>query len=97
MPTADDLEGTGLTPEDYETEDAEVWPENWQAWCLFDAMRTQWRTRGMEGRPYGLDYGVLFRLMDEDGLAGRDWRDTLDDIRVMESAALEEMRKQHTK
>lgn len=60
-------------------------------------MRTQWRTRGMDGRPYGLDYAVLFRLMDEDGLMGRDWRDTLDDVRVMESAALEEMRKQHSK
>jgi hypothetical protein len=97
LPTAEELEGTGLTPEDYEADDAEVWPENWPAWCLFDDMRTQWRTRGMDGRPYGLDYAVLFRLMDEDGLKGREWRETLDSIRVLEGAALEEMRKQHTK
>lgn len=87
------MEGTGLTLADYETDPVEVWPENWPAWCLFDAMHTQWRTRGMEGRPYGLDYAVLFRLMDEDGLKGQDWRDTLSDIRVLEDAALAEMRK----
>ena len=58
---------------------------------LFCDMATQWRT-GMSGAT-GLDYPVLFRLMDEAGLKGADWRDTFDSVRVMESEALEQMRK----
>jgi hypothetical protein len=54
-------------------------------------MNTQWRT-GMSGA-IGLDYPVLFRLMDEAGLKGADWRDTFDSVRVMEIEALEQMRK----
>jgi len=51
---------------------------------------TQWRI-GMNG-PTGLDYNVLFRLMDEAKMSPEDWRSTFDDVRVMESAALESMR-----
>lgn len=93
MPTAEELAGTGLTPEDFEDEPVEVWPENWQAWSLFLACSTQWRCKGLEGKPYGLDYGPLFRLMDEDGLKGQEWREVLDCIRVLEREALAEMTK----
>lgn len=58
---------------------------------LFCDLNTQWRT-GMAGAT-GLDYPVLFRLMDEAGLSGAEWRETFDSIRLMESVALEQMRK----
>jgi len=53
-------------------------------------MGTQWRV-GMNG-PTGLDYNVLFRLMDEAKIVGEEWHDTLADVRVLESAALTSMR-----
>jgi hypothetical protein len=68
----------------------EVWPENWQTVDLFIAIATQWRI-GMGG-PKGLDYNVLFRMIDNLGLPSNDWKVAFDDIRVMESAALESMR-----
>lgn len=79
----------GFTPEDYE-ETVEVWPENWQTWRLFRDCATQWRVAPM-GEYIGLDYPPLFRLMDEAGLSREDWRDTFDDIRILEGAALEAM------
>ena len=53
-------------------------------------MRTQWDA-GMGGAT-GLRYPVLFELMDRRGIAGDDWWQMLDDVRVMEAAALEAMR-----
>ena len=65
----------------------EVWPENHEVFLLFVDMQTQWRT-GMSG-PTGLDYNTLFTLMTMKNLS----IDLLDDIRVMESAALTEIHK----
>ncbi len=48
-------------------------------------MQTQWRT-GMSG-PTGLDYNTLFTYMERKNLS----IDLLDDIRIMESAALTEI------
>ena len=42
--------------------------------------------------PTGLDYGPLFRLMDEAGLTGAEWRQAFDDLRALESAALQQIR-----
>jgi hypothetical protein len=63
----------------------EVWPENHEVFLLFSVMQTQWRT-GMGG-PTGLDYNVLFTYMERKNLS----IDLLDDIRIMESAALTEI------
>jgi hypothetical protein len=71
----------------------EVWPENWSVVSLFARISTQWRV-GFSG-PVGLDYGVLFRLMDEEALSRKDWRQTLDDIQVMEVEALNKMSEAH--
>jgi len=68
----------------------EVWPENWQTVDLFISIATQWRT-GMSG-PTGLDYNVLFRILDSMGLPQDEWNRSFDDIRIMESSALEAMR-----
>jgi hypothetical protein len=42
--------------------------------------------------PTGLDYVPLFRLLDAEQMSAEDWRDTFDSIRVLEGAALEQMR-----
>ncbi len=75
----------------YQPGDAEVWPENWATWVLFDRVSTQWRI-GMRGA-IGLDYCAIYPLMDRMQLSADDWMQTLDDIRAMESAALDELRK----
>jgi hypothetical protein len=43
----------------------------------------------------GLDYGPLFELMSRQGLQGQDWQDMFDDIQVLESAALDQIRNNH--
>lgn len=62
-----------------------MWPENEQAFSLFVQMKTQWRV-GASG-PTGLDYNVLFTLMALKNIGV----EILDDIRIMESAALAEI------
>ncbi|MBS1143363.1 MAG: hypothetical protein H6R14_769 [Proteobacteria bacterium] len=88
LPTEAELTNLGLTPEDYE-ETAEVWPENWETSRIFLEMDTQWRI-GMNGRT-GLDYTVLFSLLDRHELTGDDWWQAFRDLQAMESAALEAM------
>jgi hypothetical protein len=67
----------------------EVWPENWRAVEMLINMATQWRT-SFSGFT-GMDYNVLFRLMDEEGIAGEEWKQFFSDMRVLEAAALEQM------
>lgn len=78
---------------DYDMELAEVWPENWPSWALFEEMGGQWRMRGMDGVPYALDYGPLFARMERLRLPDEEWREMFDDVRLLEAAALGEMRK----
>lgn len=66
---------------------AEVWPENWQAWCLFEAVATQWRCG--PGGVIGLDYSVLGRELELRGIPVCDHLQIRHDIRVLEAAALE--------
>ncbi|WP_412479916.1 DUF1799 domain-containing protein [Azonexus sp. IMCC34839] len=89
LPTEKELVGTGLTVADHE-EEAEVWPENWPSFSLFQMMRTQWDV-GLSG-PIGLKYQVLFELMDRMGLSGNEWWEVFADIKAMESDALSTMR-----
>lgn len=74
-----------MSQDDYGDEIIEVWPENHEVFELFATLQTQWRT-GMSG-PTGLDYNTLFTYMTLKHLS----IDLLDDIRVMESAALNEI------
>jgi hypothetical protein len=79
----------GFKPDDFGP--VEFWPENADAVLVFRRMATQWRM-SMAG-PTGLDYAVLFRLLDD--AAGDDkemWYELLDDVSVMEGAALDAMR-----
>lgn len=70
----------------------DVYPDNWVAVCVFNALGTQWRV-GFGGA-YGLDYGVLFHKLDRLGLAAEEFDEIEADVRVLEAQALEEMREQ---
>lgn len=67
----------------------EVWPENWQTFQIFCDLRTQWRV-ALGGR-YGLDYGVLYRDLDDLGITGDERLRVKAEIRAMEQAALDAM------
>ena len=71
-------------------EDFGVWPENWPAIEMFLRVQTQWRTT-MSG-VIGLDYAAvqwLFKLYDVE-----DPRSLLEDLQVMEVAAMTAINKQ---
>lgn len=63
-----------------------VWPENWDAVCLFLACGTQWRFAGMTGVPTGLDYGGL--QISAAAMALDLGQDLFGKIRIMEGEAL---------
>ena len=90
LPTEKELEGTGLSQDDY-SESAELWPENWPIFSAFNRVSTQWNV-GMAG-PTGLQYLVVFDWLDRLGYKGAEWHEAFDEIRLMEGAALEAMRK----
>lgn len=66
-----------------------MWEENWQVVEMFLRLQTQWRT-SMSG-VLGLDYGAvqwMLRLYEVE-----DQRSMLEDLQVMEGAALNMMNK----
>ncbi|MEP6587509.1 MAG: DUF1799 domain-containing protein [Polaromonas sp.] len=89
QPTAEEIIKSGWLPEDFETEPVEVFPENWQAFSLFCKLQSQWNV-GMSGAT-GLQYLVLFALMDRLKLSDDDHDALFDDIQTLERAALEAM------
>lgn len=74
-----------MLPADHEeSDDFEVWEENWPAVEMFMRAQTQWRV-GMNGLT-GLDYGAvawLLKLYEVE-----DQRSLLEDLQVMEGAVL---------
>lgn len=88
-PSAEELAVAGLTEEDFDS-GAEIWPENLPAYEAFSALRTQWRV-GMSGAT-GLDYSVVPVVLRLQGVPRADWPQLFEDLRVMESAALQAMR-----
>jgi hypothetical protein len=84
------MEAWGLTPEDYEGDAAEVWPENWRSVMLFIDIKSQWRVAGMGGC-VGLDYNVLFKKLDRMELTRDEYDQIEDDVRVMEYEAMSVM------
>jgi hypothetical protein len=84
-----ELEASGLTAEDLEWNAVEVWPENVRAYRLFTDLQTQWRV-GMGG-PTGLDYGVMFAMIDRMKLSPEAAEELEYDVRAMESEALSAM------
>lgn len=90
VPSDEELEASGFTAEDYVLDDVDVWPENWPAFELFNALQTQWRI-GLRG-PIGLDYNVLYHKMDRMQLDPDEYDQLESDVRVMEMESLATMR-----
>lgn len=76
----------GLRPEDFGDDSFELWPENEESISLFSSVSTQWRM-GMGG-PVGLDYTALFARMDRLKFDDQTHERLFQDIRVIESEAL---------
>lgn len=83
------MAAAGLTEEDF-AQGVEVWPENLQAFQVFSALGTQWRI-GMGGAT-GLDYNAVPTVLRLQGVPRAEWPQLFEDLRVMESAALQAMR-----
>lgn len=49
---------------------------------------TKWEHAGMSGTRVGLQWGVMFTMMDKLGLDNTAWQDLHDDLQVMEESAL---------
>lgn len=62
-----------------------MWPEHEETILLFLRTQTQWRVS--DGRAIGLDYGVVFQVMDLYAVGNR--RQALEDLQIMESRAKE--------
>lgn len=91
--TADDAAAMGIELPDLQPppeEDFGILPENWPAVEMFLRVQTQWRS-AMSG-VIGLDYAAvrwLFKLYDVE-----DPRALLEDLQVMEAAAMNVINKQ---
>lgn len=85
-PSAEQLAFLGLTLDDIETEDVEVWPDAWPVFLLFEAMGTQWRLG--HGGPSGLDYTAIPAAASMIGIKRRELTEIFPDLRVMEHEAL---------
>lgn len=72
-----------------------LWPENRDAWGLWLALQTQWRT-GMAGAT-GLDYTALQATLGLMGIKKKLWPELFQLIRAMEIATLDEWGKQRKK
>jgi hypothetical protein len=80
----------GIEVELPEDQGFQVWPENWDTVEMFLRLQTQWRI-GMGG-PIGLDYSAvewLLRLYEV-----KDQRALLEDLQIMEGAALAAMNRE---
>jgi hypothetical protein len=77
--------------EGFEETDNSVYPDNMQAVSIFTDLLTQWRVGAMGAT--GLDYTALPVVMRFRKVKMADREDVFECIRVMESAALTEMRR----
>lgn len=58
---------------------------------MFRRVQTQWRTGGLNAARLGLDYAAVYPLLDRIAKTDQDWLDLLDDLTVIEGAALKQM------
>lgn len=93
-PAPQALAAWGLSLDDVQNQAVEVWAEHWQAVELFQQMSSQWRV-GVGGA-VGLDYGVLFKLMDLQDIDKSRKLEILPQIQICEAAALEIMHRKQS-
>lgn len=84
----------GLSPDDCD-DTIEVWPDNWPAFRLFEAMTTQWRT-GACGAT-GLDYSAIYDTASLSGFTKKATMKLFPDLRVLEAEAMLAMSEQMNK
>ena len=82
----------GMTPEEIKARVATepkalgIWPENWDAFRVFEKMLTQWRV-GMAGAT-GMDYGVLPLVMGWCEIPEKQQKRVINVVQQMEGEAL---------
>lgn len=82
----------GMKLEDYGDEFiADVFPQNIQSVNVFISLGTQWLVG--PGGPYGMNYQTLYHKLDRMKLSAEEANRIEEDMRVLEDAALEQMRK----
>jgi hypothetical protein len=74
--------------------DFEVWPDNWRAVQTFAWLSTQWRM-APSGHLIGLDYAAVTPVLELLDVPRGERLDLFGDLRVMEAAAISEIRKRH--
>lgn len=91
--TEAEAKAAGFELSDYaEEEPVEIWPEHLPAFQMLQRIGTRW-AHGMAG-PVGIRWESVYPLMDRLGLSRDAWDALLEDLEVMEGAALRAM---HTK
>jgi hypothetical protein len=81
----------GVTPEDFQDEAVEVWPDNWPAVDFFAAIGPgAWSLNS--GGPVGIRPEAFREIRLALGITAAQWRDIYPDVRVLEDAAVETMR-----
>lgn len=81
-----------MTPDDYEEELLEIWPENIPVYELWGVVGDQWRMGARA--PVALDLIPVFHELDRMGLDREAYDAMLDGVKAMASAALAEIHKQ---
>jgi hypothetical protein len=94
-PTAAAAGEFGLRPSDFTEPSVDVWPEAWDAVQLFSRISNQWRAG--PGGAFGLDYLVVYHELDRRALSPEQYDGTLAQLRVIEGAALDLIRKESGK
>lgn len=64
----------------------ELWDENWDVFHLYLSYPNQWRVGA--GGPVGLDMSVFHHALDRKGIKGDEFDEFVEDLLVIESAAL---------
>lgn len=68
--------------------DFELFDDNVTSFSVFQRMRTQWRTRGMDGDISGLDYSALPAVMQLMNIPPARQGGVFDDLHLMELETL---------
>lgn len=81
-----------VDPESLGEGELPVWPDNVEAVEIFTRTLTQWTYAGM-GVPVGLRMEVIPVFLRARRVPADRWQDVMDDLQVMELAALSAMKK----
>jgi hypothetical protein len=90
----DSLSAFGMPAElasHFAIEKTKVWPIHFDVLQVFNSLVTQWRV-GAQGRT-GIDYSVLPVVMDLHEINSTERKQMFADLKVMETAALEQLHK----